>query len=404
MVELETSIKENKYMPKISSPFYLLSFLLLVALPSCSDEGTQSEENVVTLVFDDDGFSSDQSLEASSAEDVSEAVSDSVAFVDLEEWNRLPFEERKAAVLQGNFQPLGEFMKIFEGDSRTVKGEIVNSSMTVSPKFSELANSWGQDLSVAVEASTAQLNPEAVDLVWTEAFGLLALEQDDYQTAARAFAFLLEAMLEQGYGRDRIFELKPYIELLADHVSDFLPYELYEVQSGDSYWQICKAFNSDDKGLTLNWGWIADFNRKRGSSLRASEKLKIPVSVLSLRAWRGERLLVFYADGMPIRIYEASMGLKTEPTPLGKFTLAICEKNPVYYKQGASPVPYGNPDNPLGERWLGFAEDTQYGIHGTNSEETIGSYESGGCLRLHNSDVIELFDMVKSGVAVEILP
>jgi L,D-transpeptidase ErfK/SrfK len=56
----------------------------------------------------------------------------------------------------------------------------------------------------------------------------------------------------------------------------------------------------------------------------------------------------------------------------------------------------------LGERWLGFKEDSQYGIHGTNSESTIGSYESGGCLRLHNADVIELFELVKSGIAVSI--
>lgn len=43
-------------------------------------------------------------------------------------------------------------------------------------------------------------------------------------------------------------------------------------------------------------------------------------------------------------------------------------------------------------------------IHGTNREDQIGHPESHGCIRLRNSDIIELFDMITVGDDVEILP
>lgn len=42
-------------------------------------------------------------------------------------------------------------------------------------------------------------------------------------------------------------------------------------------------------------------------------------------------------------------------------------------------------------------------IHGTNHEEAIGLPESGGCVRMTNLDVVELFDQVEEGDPVVIL-
>ena len=36
-----------------------------------------------------------------------------------------------------------------------------------------------------------------------------------------------------------------------------------------------------------------------------------------------------------------------------------------------------------------------YRIHGTLSEKTIGSYESSGCIRMKNSEVVELVGLLK---------
>lgn len=65
-------------------------------------------------------------------------------------------------------------------------------------------------------------------------------------------------------------------------------------------------------------------------------------------------------------------------------------------------VPAG-PYNPLGARALYLyagGKDTLYRIHGTNSAETVGGYETSGCFRLTNADVIELFETVPEGTKV----
>jgi lipoprotein-anchoring transpeptidase ErfK/SrfK len=58
--------------------------------------------------------------------------------------------------------------------------------------------------------------------------------------------------------------------------------------------------------------------------------------------------------------------------------------------------------NPLGTRWLGLSRKG-YGIHGTNAPKSIGKAASHGCIRLRNSDIEELFDLVSVGDAVELV-
>jgi lipoprotein-anchoring transpeptidase ErfK/SrfK len=67
----------------------------------------------------------------------------------------------------------------------------------------------------------------------------------------------------------------------------------------------------------------------------------------------------------------------------------------------------GGPANPLGARALYlFAgnKDTLYRIHGTNQPEYIGQAISSGCIRMTNEDVIDLFDRVRQGATVVVLP
>ena len=67
----------------------------------------------------------------------------------------------------------------------------------------------------------------------------------------------------------------------------------------------------------------------------------------------------------------------------------------------------GGPANPLGARALYLYagnKDTLYRIHGTNQPEYIGQAKSSGCIRMINEDVIDLFDRVKPGTTVVVLP
>jgi lipoprotein-anchoring transpeptidase ErfK/SrfK len=63
----------------------------------------------------------------------------------------------------------------------------------------------------------------------------------------------------------------------------------------------------------------------------------------------------------------------------------------------------GGPGNPLGARAMHLGE-TEYRIHGTNKPDTIGKRVSSGCIRLTNEDVADLYERVKIGAKVIVLP
>jgi lipoprotein-anchoring transpeptidase ErfK/SrfK len=63
----------------------------------------------------------------------------------------------------------------------------------------------------------------------------------------------------------------------------------------------------------------------------------------------------------------------------------------------------GGEGNPLGARAL-YLGKTLYRIHGTNQPSTIGTFVSSGCVRLTNEDIQDLYDRVKVGNRVVVLP
>ncbi|MGO9360965.1 MAG: L,D-transpeptidase [Xanthobacteraceae bacterium] len=65
------------------------------------------------------------------------------------------------------------------------------------------------------------------------------------------------------------------------------------------------------------------------------------------------------------------------------------------------------PDNPMGSRAMYLysgGKDTLFRIHGTNQPEYIGASISSGCIRLTNEDAIDLYNRVKVGTVVVVLP
>ena len=63
----------------------------------------------------------------------------------------------------------------------------------------------------------------------------------------------------------------------------------------------------------------------------------------------------------------------------------------------------GGDGNPLGARAM-YLGNTVYRIHGTNQPSTIGKFVSSGCIGMLNEDVTDLFDRVKVGTRVVVLP
>jgi lipoprotein-anchoring transpeptidase ErfK/SrfK len=62
-------------------------------------------------------------------------------------------------------------------------------------------------------------------------------------------------------------------------------------------------------------------------------------------------------------------------------------------------IPGGSPRNPMGAAAMTLSGG-EYAIHGTNAPGSIGGFVSYGCIRMHNSDVLDLYNRVGFGTTV----
>jgi lipoprotein-anchoring transpeptidase ErfK/SrfK len=115
----------------------------------------------------------------------------------------------------------------------------------------------------------------------------------------------------------------------------------------------------------------------------------------------------FSRESFPIAV-----GRKGHETPTGRFQVEEMVVGPEYLKIDPTDrtrvlkrFPPG-PNNPLGERWIGFAHGDGWtvGMHGTPNPELLGQAVSGGCIRMRNADVIRVYDRVRLGTPVIVHP
>ena len=113
-----------------------------------------------------------------------------------------------------------------------------------------------------------------------------------------------------------------------------------------------------------------------------------------------------------LKSYKVSTARKDIKKPLGVGDITAITLNPVWYptqdtiesfkKKGIflpKMVKGGDKLNYMGSAKINLThkvdgKDT-FRIHGTLSEKTIGSYESSGCIRMKNSEVVELVGLLK---------
>jgi lipoprotein-anchoring transpeptidase ErfK/SrfK len=106
--------------------------------------------------------------------------------------------------------------------------------------------------------------------------------------------------------------------------------------------------------------------------------------------------------------YRVAVGQPAYPTPTGLFHVLDKQVKPVWSvpdspwagELAGSTVQGGTAANPLKARWMGLGGGV--GIHGTGEDWSIGTRASHGCIRMHVSDVIALFNRVALGTPVMI--
>jgi len=97
-------------------------------------------------------------------------------------------------------------------------------------------------------------------------------------------------------------------------------------------------------------------------------------------------------------------------TPVGEWSLYQKRENPTWYNPALDSwgadlpaVVPGGPGNPMGTRALYITAPGLIRIHGTTSPDSIGRYASHGCIRMHNEQIEELYDLVPVGTKVIIM-
>jgi LysM repeat protein len=176
---------------------------------------------------------------------------------------------------------------------------------------------------------------------------------------------------------------------------------MYCVAPGDVLSSIAKKFD-------IPYGIIMRINNiKSPKSLRAGAAIKVIQGPFNCKVSRSEFTLDLYLQDTFVRSYPIGLGKPGMETPTGLWVV----------KSGGKMVspPWTDPDTgrtysaddadyPLGTRWIGldgidgFAKGrTGFAIHGSDNASEIGTAISRGCVRMQNSDVELIYDLMKPG-------
>lgn len=144
-----------------------------------------------------------------------------------------------------------------------------------------------------------------------------------------------------------------------------------------------------------------------------------------------ERRLVLDRQARELRVLEAEQVIQRFPvavgmpgweTPVGEFSVIEKTADPTWKHPATGELFGPGPANPLGSRWIGFHRDcgerrgfngkdylvvrgcATAGFHGTNNRASIGQAASHGCVRLYDEHVRQLFELVRIGTPVTVLP
>jgi len=173
------------------------------------------------------------------------------------------------------------------------------------------------------------------------------------------------------------------------------------VQPGEGLQQIARSYN-------VPWQLLAKINGIRDpQNLRPGQRIKVvrgPFSAV-VHLDRYELVLMLqgrYAGRFPIGIGRDQEQLK------GVYEVKDKTIDPSYYGPDRF-VDAGDPNNPLGERWIGLGkpgsnilQTPKLGIHGTNDPGNIRTAGGRGSICLGDRDIEDVYDILSIGSRVVI--
>jgi lipoprotein-anchoring transpeptidase ErfK/SrfK len=131
-----------------------------------------------------------------------------------------------------------------------------------------------------------------------------------------------------------------------------------------------------------------------------------PFAQVHLLIKLSERRVYVYNKDQVEASFPVAIGRAGWETPVGRHQVIQMLHDPTWQHPFTGALIPPGPDNPLGARWIAFWTDGKnyVGFHGTPNENSVGRPASHGCVRMYNRDVIKLFEMVRIGTPVDVVP
>jgi len=168
---------------------------------------------------------------------------------------------------------------------------------------------------------------------------------------------------------------------------------IYKIKPGDSLNKIAREYKTTPE-------LIMKSNKINDALIIPGRAIKVWNAPFSVLVNKSQNILLLKSDEEIFKTYTVSTG-KNNCTPVGTFKIVNKLPNPVWFKAGAV-VPAQSAENVLGTRWMGF-DLAGYGIHGTTEPKELGKQITQGCVRLNNSDIEELYNIIPVGTEVVII-
>jgi len=261
--------------------------------------------------------------------------------------------------------------------------------------------------------ASAQLRQNPLALGVTMALmareGRADLKVQRCQEAAECFSELIQAELEAPWKAERA-TLRDWSERLHEAQASHRwrrdgswPAIEVEVEDGDTLIAIRKRVIAENPGMNLCTGLIERANQL-GKYLRKGQLLRIPTEAPHVVIDLSAKWLLYYHGEEVVAAWEVTIGTPDTPTTPGHYTVGEKIPEPMWFPPGRASVPFGDPRNPLGTRWITLAGSDGLGIHGTWEPENLGQAASDGCIRLRNDQVELLYEILPRDSEVIVLP
>jgi len=178
------------------------------------------------------------------------------------------------------------------------------------------------------------------------------------------------------------------------------------VEPGDSLIGVRKRVLEGHPDLLVCTGEIARANGLQGETIHPGDALRIPTAHPNVLVDLDSHWALYRMDAEVVGAWEIGIGKPGSETPPGEYRTGEKSKEPMWFRPGHPPVPFGDPENPLGTRWIAWqlldGRNSSLGFHGTRDPESIGEDQSQGCVRMRREAIEELYEILPRGAVIRV--